>query len=124
MSPPLGRLIELGKLDLKTSQRDKREALASGVRKIKNKSGIIETRAALCAECGEEYCDGRACLDFNYDLYVRVVPKPIQPFKGKASSHVPHKKLNARKKSKSFSENISKGKHPGKRAANRFPSLK
>lgn len=124
MSPSPGRLIELGKLDLKTSQRDKREAVNSGVRKIKNKSGIIEMRAALCAECGEEYCDGRACLDFNYDLYVRVIPKPIQPFKGKTSSHVTHKKLSTRKKSKSFNEHISKGKHPGKRAANRFPTLK
>lgn len=111
----LVRLIELGKLDLKTSQRDKRDALNSGVRKLKNKSGIIEMRAMVCSECGEEYCDGRACNDFNYDLYSRIVPKPVQPFKSKASTHVTHKKINNKKKSKSLNQNVTKGKAANKR---------
>lgn len=70
--------MELGKLQLKTEQRDKRELQLSGsqVRKCKNKSGIIETRPLTCAECSEEFCTGRSCCDFSYDLYTRVVPRP------------------------------------------------
>lgn len=70
--------MELGKLQLKTEQRDKRELQLTGsqVRKCKNKSGIIETRPLTCAECSEEFCNGRSCCDFSYDLYTRVVPRP------------------------------------------------
>lgn len=54
------RLIELGKLQLKTELKDKREyALNSGIRKVKNKSGIIETRVFTCPECSEEFCNGK-----------------------------------------------------------------
>ncbi|XP_029727147.2 uncharacterized protein LOC109407329 [Aedes albopictus] len=71
------KLIELGKLQIKTEQRDKREnQLSSSVRKVKNKSGIIESRVFTCNECLEEFCNGKVCLDFNYDLYTRVAPKP------------------------------------------------
>ncbi|XP_055641520.1 uncharacterized protein LOC129778575 [Toxorhynchites rutilus septentrionalis] len=74
------KLVELGKLQIKTEQRDKREnQLSSSVRKVKNKSGIIESRIYSCSECMEEFCNGKVCLDFNYDLYTRVMPKaPIQ----------------------------------------------
>ncbi|XP_058452688.1 uncharacterized protein LOC131431157 [Malaya genurostris] len=74
------KLVELGKLQIKTEQRDKREnQLSSSVRKVKNRSGIIESRVFTCHECLEEFCNGKVCLDFNYDLYTRVVPKmPIQ----------------------------------------------
>ncbi|XP_058823008.1 uncharacterized protein LOC131684295 [Topomyia yanbarensis] len=70
------KLVELGKLQIKTEQRDKREnQLSSSVRKVKNRSGIIESRVFTCHECLEEFCNGKVCLDFNYDLYTRVVPK-------------------------------------------------
>lgn len=49
--------------------------LNSAIRKVKNRSGVIETRVFTCPECSEEYCTGRSCMDFNYDLYTRVVPK-------------------------------------------------
>lgn len=73
-----GRLIELGKLQIRTEQRDKREdVLNPAVRKVKNKSGVVEMRPITCAECSEEYCNGRTCCDFNYDLYTRIVPKDL-----------------------------------------------
>lgn len=74
----MGRLIELGKLQIKTEQRDKRDdVLNPAVRKVKNKSGVVEMRPITCVECGEEYCNGRTCCDFNYDLYTRIVPKDL-----------------------------------------------
>lgn len=80
--------MELGKLQLRTELRDKREyAQNASVRKCKNKSGVIETRPFTCPECSEEFCTGRSCCDFSYELYTRVVPKappkakpvPMQP---------------------------------------------
>ncbi|XP_055385915.1 uncharacterized protein LOC129614956 [Condylostylus longicornis] len=74
------KLVEMGKLQLKTDLRDKREyTLNTGVRKVKNKSGIIETRVIVCTECSEEMCYGRTCGDFNYDLYSRVEVRPPNP---------------------------------------------
>lgn len=53
------RLIELGKSELRTKARDKREqAKTNMVKRIKNRSGVTETRIVSCAECGEEYCNG------------------------------------------------------------------
>ncbi|XP_058123982.1 keratin, type II cytoskeletal 1 [Anopheles ziemanni] len=70
------KLVELGKLQIKTIQRDKREnLLATSLRKVKNRSGIIESRVFTCNECMEEFCNGKTCADFNYDLYTRIVPK-------------------------------------------------
>uniref|UniRef100_T1H6G5 Uncharacterized protein n=1 Tax=Megaselia scalaris TaxID=36166 RepID=T1H6G5_MEGSC len=52
------RLVEMGKLQLKTEARDKREAILNpSIKKVKNKSGIIETRLITCSECGEELCN-------------------------------------------------------------------
>ncbi|XP_063363346.1 uncharacterized protein LOC134652107 [Cydia amplana] len=67
------RLIELGKLQLKTQARDKREFIKNPmVRKTKNRSGVTETRIVSCAECGEEYCDGKMCVITNYDMFARI----------------------------------------------------
>lgn len=53
------RLIELGKLQIKTELKDKREyTVNTAVRKVKNKSGVIETRVFTCPECSEEFCNG------------------------------------------------------------------
>lgn len=53
------RMVEMGKLQLKTEQRDRREfILNNGIKKMKNKSGIVETRLQTCIECGEELCCG------------------------------------------------------------------
>lgn len=72
-------------MQIKTNLRDKREEMLNpSVRKVKNKSGVIETRVYTCAECSEEYCNGRTCMEFNYDLYTRVIPK--DPSKGAAAA--------------------------------------
>lgn len=109
----LGRLIELGKLQIKTEQRDRRDdVLNPAVRKVKNKSGVIEMRPITCAECGDEYCNGRVCCDFNYDLYTRIVPKDMSKMIAANAS----KSLNdvadggKRKKKKSKSFDFSKGR--------------
>lgn len=86
--------LQLGKLQIKTEQRDKREnlfsnslfgtthlsqnqasLLSTAVRKVKNRSGLIEKRPVTCLECSEEFCFN-GCGDFNYDLFVRV---PVYP---------------------------------------------
>lgn len=83
--------MQLGKLQLKTEQRDKREnlfsnslfgttnlsqtqasLLSTAVRKVKNRSGLVEKRPITCLECSEEFCFNKGCGDFNYDLFVRV----------------------------------------------------
>lgn len=49
----------MGKLQIKTELRDKREyMLNAAVRKVKNKSGVIEMRPFTCPECSEEFCNG------------------------------------------------------------------
>ncbi|EDW19263.1 uncharacterized protein LOC6583109 [Drosophila mojavensis] len=92
------RMVEMGKLELKTEARDRREfALNNCIKKIKNKSGIVETRLITCDLCGEELCWGKFCGDFNYDLYVRVEAKVVKP---KPLANSTNKaKLNGRKKS-------------------------
>lgn len=53
------RLVELGKMQLKTAASDKRAfALDPQIRKTKNKAGVVEIRAVSCKECGEEFCNG------------------------------------------------------------------
>ncbi|XP_037869794.1 uncharacterized protein LOC101745784 [Bombyx mori] len=67
------RLIELGKSELRTKTRDKREyAKNTMIRKTKNRSGVTETRIPSCPECGEEYCNGKMCAITNYDMFARL----------------------------------------------------
>lgn len=40
---------------------------------------MVETRIFTCPDCSEEFCNGRSCNDFNYDLYTRIAPKIIKP---------------------------------------------
>lgn len=57
-------MIELGKSELKTKARDKREyAKNTMLKKTKNRSGVTETRIVTCGECGEEFCNGK--LKYN-----------------------------------------------------------
>lgn len=79
------RLIEMGKLQIKTENIDKKvNAPSSTMRKFKNKAGVIETRILTCAECGEEFCLGNTCNEFNYDLFARV---PIKVAPKKTTEH-------------------------------------
>ncbi|XP_075162126.1 uncharacterized protein LOC142234825 [Haematobia irritans] len=91
------RMVEMGKLQLKTEQRDRREFMLNNcVKKLKNKSGIVETRLQTCIECGEEMCYAKACTEFNYDLFARVEPKLPKP---KPVVNASNKgKINGRKK--------------------------
>lgn len=67
------RLIEMGKLQIKTEGMDKKvNAPVNTLRKFKNKAGVIETRISTCPECSEEFCFGTTCAEFNYDLFARI----------------------------------------------------
>lgn len=84
------------------------------IKKVKNKSGIVEMRPITCFECSEEYCNGRTCMDFNYDLYTRIVPKDPTVNKVLVKATSDHQtsdgKRNIKKKSKSFDFGKSKAK--------------
>ncbi|CAH0381604.1 unnamed protein product [Bemisia tabaci] len=71
------RLVELGKLALKTRAREKRIQDSDFVRKMKNRAGIVETRILSCKECYEEFCTGEACCDFLYESYQRENRGPV-----------------------------------------------
>lgn len=93
---------------MKTVQRDRRDdVLNPAVRKVKNKLGVVELRPITCAECGEEYCNGRTCSDFNYDLYTRIVPKDTS-------------KLMASNLSKSLTDNTADGAKRKKKKSKSF----
>jgi hypothetical protein len=67
------RLIEMGKLQIKTEIVDKKvNAPVNTMRKFKNKAGVIETRVTTCGECSEEFCFGNTCGEFNYELFARI----------------------------------------------------
>ncbi|XP_013190608.1 uncharacterized protein LOC106134994 [Amyelois transitella] len=67
------RLIELRKAEIRTRARDKREMTKNTmIRKTKNRSGVTETRILTCAECGEEFCNGKMCAITNYDMFARL----------------------------------------------------
>lgn len=127
--------LKLGKLQIKTEQRDKREnlfssslfgttnltqnqasLLATSVRKVKNRSGLIEKRPVTCLECSEEFCFNRGCGDCSYDLFVRVPVNPAvtKPIVG-AGGGFP----KGRKGGKSPDRSIKKGKKPAKAKAKR-----
>lgn len=122
------RLIELGKLQIKTELRDKREYMLNAtVRKVKNKSGVVETRVFTCPECSEEYCMSRSCMDFNYDLFTRVVPKLPLANKvsgagnangdGSGKSGRGKKKISAAKGDKRKGKKRQRSKSPQKKSA-------
>lgn len=115
------RLIELGKLQIRTEQRDKRDYLLNpAVKKVKNKSGVIEMRPITCVECSEEYCNGRTCIDFNYDLYTRIVPKDTA--KAIATKTSIENESGGGKKAKKKSKSFDLGKGKKKRNRSKSPN--
>ncbi|XP_055314187.1 uncharacterized protein LOC129575189 [Sitodiplosis mosellana] len=113
------KLIELGKLQIRTEQRNKREYLLNpAVKKVKNKSGVVEMRPMTCAECSEEYCNGKNCIEFNYDLYTRIVPKDTA--KAITTKTSIEKESGGGKKTKKKSKSFDLGK--GKKTRNRSKS--
>ncbi|XP_011635812.1 uncharacterized protein LOC105426334 isoform X2 [Pogonomyrmex barbatus] len=65
------RLVEMGKLEVKTIMKERRSP-TSPIRRSKNRAGIIESSVKICRECGEEYCFGEFCGDVLYDSFTRV----------------------------------------------------
>lgn len=125
------KLVEIGKLQLKTEARDKRECtLQSSIRKVKNKSGVVETRIFSCPECSEEFCNGQSCSDFNYDCYTRITPKVVQKPKIDGQQTAAAGKIvagiggNSRKKLKGTDKQQKKKSSPKKRARSKSPSKK
>lgn len=104
----------MGKLQIRTEQRDKRDSLMnSTIKKVKNKSGIVELRPITCPECSEEYCNGRTCMEFNYDLYTRIIPKDVTTkvlTKAVSDHQASGASKSVKKKSKSFDFGKSKAK--------------
>lgn len=66
------RLVEMGKLELKTIAKERRSTM-SPIRRSKNRAGVIESSVKICMECGEEFCFGEFCGDVIYDLFERIV---------------------------------------------------
>ncbi|XP_018332194.1 uncharacterized protein LOC108741776 isoform X2 [Agrilus planipennis] len=53
------RLVELRKLAIKTSAKDRRSyGIDRQIKKTKNKAGVVETKIIACKECGDEFCTG------------------------------------------------------------------
>ncbi|XP_044747533.1 uncharacterized protein LOC123308769 [Coccinella septempunctata] len=125
------RIIELAKLERKTREQEKREnAKDPQIKKYKNKAGVVEKRIAICAECGQEFCNGEVCTKFSYDSFARVpvaAPKTtakktvdnVESFKNKI-------KTRGRSKSKSKKEHSPrrKTKSPRKKSRGRKKSSK
>ncbi|XP_043473798.1 uncharacterized protein LOC122505955 [Leptopilina heterotoma] len=71
------KLVEMGKLAVKTSAKENR-AHITPIRRNKNRAGIIESSVKICGECGEEFCSGESCGDILYDSFIRVTVTPQQ----------------------------------------------
>ncbi|KAJ8713359.1 hypothetical protein PYW07_013729 [Mythimna separata] len=112
------RLVELGKSELKTKAKDKRDyAKNSMFRKTKNRSGVTETRIISCAECGEEYCNGKQCAITNYDMFARIKMEvetktaraQAAPAQGAGKMKKLRKRSKRKARSKSAAPELSKG---------------
>ncbi|XP_055687968.1 uncharacterized protein LOC129792680 [Lutzomyia longipalpis] len=119
------RLVELGKLQLRTETRDKRaNLLIASQRRTKNRNGVVETRIFSCAECLEEFCTGRGCTDYNYDFYMRTPPIAVT---GPTEVHTAKKSGNAERIFASLTTPKGKRNAPGKKrrgGRKRSPSKK
>jgi hypothetical protein len=109
----------MGKLHLHTAAQEKRATDGSSIiHRKKNRAGIIETRAAVCAECGEEFCSGLSCGEFLYDSCLRtdigtlhIDPSGNNGPRGKGSSPARGRtKSRKKKKMQKQSRNVKKKK--------------
>lgn len=112
----------MGKLHLRTAAQEKRARNGSSrIHRKKNRAGIIETRAAVCAECGEEFCSGLSCGEFLYDSYLRmdigtlhIDPSGNDAPSGRGSSPTRGRTKSAKKKKKKRQSRGAKRKKKGK----------
>ncbi|PSN42039.1 hypothetical protein C0J52_12274 [Blattella germanica] len=115
------RLVLMGKLHLRTAAKEKRSTEGSPIHRNKNRAGIIETRAVVCSECGEEFCSGSSCGEFLYDSYLRtdvgsfsVDPTGNDGPTGKGSSPKRGRSKSGKKKKKKKSKRSRSGKRKKK----------
>ncbi|CAD6224734.1 GSCOCG00005526001-RA-CDS [Cotesia congregata] len=72
------RLVEMGKMEIKTLSKERRRMSISPIRRTKTRVGIIESSVKICGECGEEFCFGESCGDILYDSFIRVTVAAVQ----------------------------------------------
>jgi hypothetical protein len=115
-------LVTLGKLHLRTAAQEKRARNdSSPIHRNKNRAGIIETRAAVCAECGEEFCSGDSCGEFLYESYIRtdvgtlhIDPSGNDGPSGRNTSPKRGRRKSGKKKKKQKQSRNAKRKKKGK----------
>ncbi|CAG9770713.1 unnamed protein product [Ceutorhynchus assimilis] len=118
------RLVELGKLQNKSRAAEKRQfQMDPQIRKSKNKAGVVEMRVVSCAECGEDFCNGKMCSKFGYDSFAHQteVPKTAQKIVSPDSGEKGKKKLTKRK---SRSKSKSKGSKGTAKSKSKSPRKK
>lgn len=73
------RLVELGKLRVRTRQTEQKHTQAQGpnyregIMVFKSKRGVAETRIKICQNCGLEQCCGTICKEYPYDNFTRMI---------------------------------------------------
>ncbi|XP_073968593.1 uncharacterized protein [Rhodnius prolixus] len=91
------RLVELGKLEIATLEKEKKNPDSSFMRKMKNRAGVVETRYLSCTECGDDFCMAETCTMMQYENFRR---EPIQESLGKKDEEKRGRKLTRKKKGK------------------------
>lgn len=112
----------MGKLHLRTAAQEKRATNGPiHIHRKKNRAGITETRAAVCAECGEEFCSGLSCGEFLYDSYLRmdigtlhIDPSGNDASSGRGFSPIRERTKSGKKKKKQKQSRSAKRKKKGK----------
>jgi len=90
------RLVELGKLRIQMNEKEGKTPDTDFLRKMKNKSGVEESRYLSCGECGEEFCLKETCCLFQYDSFKRETPIEVLGKVDKSKERI----LTKRRKSK------------------------
>lgn len=81
------RIIELAKLERKTREQERRQFIKdSQIKKYKNKAGVLETRIASCAECGEDFCNGNGFFLYKEFQFMKSVVYLSRYFKQERNS--------------------------------------
>lgn len=96
-------MVELGKLRIQTEEREKRISHTEFTRKMKSRSGVMETRVVSCTECWEEFCMGETCTEFMYEAFMREDPSAQAATSGQGNTNEKQsKKRKSRKRIKIY----------------------
>ncbi|CAB3363270.1 Hypothetical predicted protein [Cloeon dipterum] len=91
------RLVELGKLQIQRIQQDAKSTSGNGVKKSKNRAGIVEMKIPPCHECNEEFCNGLSCKYLTYECFARV---ESDIYEGKREESAGNDRKSRKKKNK------------------------